>query len=106
AFFHRALGGPLDLTIVHINDHHSHLQPNDGSLTLGGVDVDVEMGGFARVAAKIKAVAAENNNVLNVHAGDAIPGTIFYTLFQGEADAEAMNEVCFDVFELGNHEFD
>ncbi|HLT97986.1 MAG TPA: 5'-nucleotidase C-terminal domain-containing protein, partial [Acidimicrobiia bacterium] len=106
AFFHRALGGPLDLTIVHINDHHSHLQPNDGSLTLGGVDVDVEMGGFARVAAKIKAVAAEKNNVLKVHAGDAITGTLFYTLFQGEADAAAMNEVCFDVFELGNHEFD
>ncbi|MFO7292571.1 MAG: 5'-nucleotidase C-terminal domain-containing protein [Actinomycetes bacterium] len=106
AFFKRALGGPLDLTILHINDHHSHLAPNEGSLTLGGLEVDVEMGGFARVAAKIKAVEAEADNVLKVHAGDAITGTLHYTLFQGEADAAAMNEVCFDVFELGNHEFD
>src|SRR5690606_39168221 len=52
AFFHRALGGPMDLTIAHINDHHSHLQPNDGTLTLAGEDTDVEMGGFARVASK------------------------------------------------------
>ena len=30
---------------------------------------------------------------------------IFFTLFKGEADAALMNEVCFDAFALGNHEF-
>ena len=26
-------------------------------------------------------------------------------MFKGEADAALMNEVCFDAFALGNHEF-
>ena len=30
---------------------------------------------------------------------------IFFTLFKGEADAALINEVCFDAFALGNHEF-
>ncbi|MFP3883416.1 MAG: 5'-nucleotidase C-terminal domain-containing protein [Actinomycetota bacterium] len=106
AFFHRAIPGLVNLTIAHINDHHSHLQTNDIGLTLGGEETDVDMGGFARVASKIKQIEGAAPNVLKVHAGDAITGTLFYTLFEGEADADVMNEVCFDVFEMGNHEFD
>jgi 5'-nucleotidase/UDP-sugar diphosphatase len=33
-------------------------------------------------------------------------GTLYHTLYNGEADAALMNTVCFDAFELGNHEFD
>jgi 5'-nucleotidase / UDP-sugar diphosphatase len=106
AFFHRALGGPMELTIAHINDHHSNLQPRSQTLQLGGAETDVETGGFARITTKINDIAASNENVLKIHAGDAITGTLFYTLFQGEADADVMNEVCFDTFTLGNHEFD
>ena len=29
----------------------------------------------------------------------------FFTLFKGETAAALMNEVCFDAFVLGNHEF-
>jgi 5'-nucleotidase/UDP-sugar diphosphatase len=43
---------------------------------------------------------------LKLHAGDAMTGTLYHTLYQGEADAALMNSVCFDAFELGNHEFD
>lgn len=106
AFFHRALGGPMELTIAHINDHHSHLQANSTTLLLDGEETDVSMGGFARVATKIKDIEASSENVLKVHAGDAITGTLFYSLFKGEADADVMNELCFDTFTLGNHEFD
>lgn len=108
AFFHRAMGanGPLDLTIAHINDHHSHIDAGGATLTLDGQDTDVETGGFARVVTKMNAIAAANDNTLSVHAGDALTGTLFYSLFKGEVDAELMNEICFDVFELGNHEFD
>jgi 5'-nucleotidase / UDP-sugar diphosphatase len=106
AFFHRALGGPMELTIAHINDHHSNLQPRSQTLLLGGAETDVETGGFARITTKINDIAASNENVLKIHAGDAITGTLFYTLFEGEADADVMNEVCFDTFTLGNHEFD
>ena len=45
-------------------------------------------------------------NVLKLHAGDAITGTSFYTLFKGEADAELMSHACFDAVAVGNHEFD
>lgn len=101
-------GGELSITIAHINDHHSHLQPGSGSADLGtaGGEFDFELGGFPRVAAQIAEIEASNDNVVKVHAGDAITGTLFYTLFGGEADAALMNDVCFDVFELGNHEFD
>jgi 5'-nucleotidase / UDP-sugar diphosphatase len=99
---------PLSITIAHINDHHSHLQPGSGSADLGteGGEFDYELGGFPRVAAKIAEIEAREENVVKVHAGDAITGTLFYTLFGGEADAALMNDVCFDVYEVGNHEFD
>ena len=45
-------------------------------------------------------------NLLKLHAGDAITGTLYYTFFKGQADARMMNTVCFDAFTLGNHEFD
>lgn len=97
----------LELKIVHINDHHSHLQPDTGTdLTLGGEGTRVVMGGFPRVVTKINELASSSNNVLKLHAGDAITGDLYYTLFKGEADAALMNEVCFDAFALGNHEFD
>lgn len=101
-------GGDLSITIAHINDHHSHLQPGSGSADLGteGGEFDYELGGFPRVAAQIAEIEASADNVVKIHAGDAITGTLFYTLFGGEADAALMNDVCFDMFELGNHEFD
>jgi 5'-nucleotidase len=100
--------GELSITIAHINDHHSHLQPGSGSADLGteGGAFDYELGGFPRVAAQIAEIDARQANVVKVHAGDAITGTLFYTLFGGEADAALMNEVCFDVYAVGNHEFD
>lgn len=97
---------PLDLKIVHVNDHHSHLSSDSGDLTLGGDRTRVAVGGFPSVVAKIKELTYTESPVVKVHAGDAITGDLFYTLFKGEADAALMNEACFDVFALGNHEFD
>ena len=95
-----------ELKIVHINDHHSHLKP-DGrlSLNLGGKTTRVKSGGMPSVVAKIKELQSKSHNVLKLHAGDAVSGSLFFTLFKGEADAALMNEVCFDAFALGNHEF-
>lgn len=107
-------GAPMSLTILHINDHHSHVEPNGGAeldLPLDGpgaaaVTVELETGGFGRVVSLIDALRARNANVLTLHAGDAVTGTIYYSLFKGEVDAAVMHQVCFDAFELGNHEFD
>jgi 5'-nucleotidase len=95
------------LSVLHINDHHSRLQPDTGTnLLLDGRSTRVEIGGFPRVVAKMNELQNSSANVIKLHAGDAITGTIFYSLFKGEADADLMNRVCFDAFALGNHEFD
>ncbi len=100
-------GEPFDLTILHINDQHSHLQSDGGDLELPGGETEVEFGGFPSVVALMDQLEAEaSGEVVKVHAGDAVTGTLFFSLFEGEADAALMNEVCFDVFALGNHEFD
>ncbi|MFY0656771.1 MAG: NAD nucleotidase [Neptunomonas phycophila] len=96
----------LSLRVVHINDHHSHLQSESASLTIDGVETDVTLGGFPRVVSMINQLNNSSDPVLKLHAGDAITGDLYYTLFKGEADAALMNQVCFDAFELGNHEFD
>jgi len=99
---------PLPVNVLHINDHHSNLQPTVNALNLGtsGGSFNVPFGGFPQVAAKISELESQLDNVVKIHAGDAITGTLFYSLFKGQADADLMNSVCFDLFELGNHEFD
>lgn len=102
---------PLDLTILHINDHHSHLDAESTTLSLqdaGGTrrSVTVELGGFARVTSAIEALSAGKSNVLKLHAGDAITGDLYFTQSEGKADADMMNTVCFDAMSIGNHEFD
>lgn len=104
-------GEPLDLSILHINDHHSHLDAETTALTLKDAagasrSVTVDLGGFARVTAAIEQLAAGKTNVLKLHAGDAITGDLYFTQSEGQADAVLMNTVCFDAFTLGNHEFD
>ena len=95
------------LKILHINDHHSHLLADSRmDLTLAGERTRVTVGGFPRLVALFDTLSANRDNVLKLHAGDAITGDLYYTLFKGEADAALMNEICFDAFALGNHEFD
>ncbi len=97
---------PLELTIVHINDHHSNLDPfSNVEMLVDGEPTRVELGGFARVSQAFQA-HGERDDVLRLHAGDASTGTLYYTLFKGAADAALMNSVCFDAMAVGNHEFD
>ncbi len=98
----------FSLKILHINDHHSHLTESGLSLSLDGIETEASAGGFARVVTKMTSLVdgANTDGVLKLHAGDAITGDLYYTLFKGEADAQMMNQVCFDAFALGNHEFD
>jgi len=96
----------LRLSLIHINDHHSHLVEENFDLDFNGVETRVKLGGFPRVAAKIKELRETSENPLVLHIGDAISGTLYYTLFKGEADVTLMNSVGFDAFVLGNHEFD
>ncbi|MBK9441901.1 MAG: 5'-nucleotidase C-terminal domain-containing protein [Comamonadaceae bacterium] len=97
---------PIELNIAHINDHHSQLDAFAATeLTLDGVATQVELGGFARQAAMFKSVAG-TKNLIKLHAGDALTGSLYYTFFKGAVDAQMMNTICFDAFTPGNHEFD
>ncbi|WP_238322362.1 hypothetical protein [Vibrio mexicanus] len=78
---------PFDLTILHVNDHHSHLEPSSQKLKLAGQSTYAEVGGFPRLITALEQRAEANENVLKLHAGDAISGTLYYALFKGEADA-------------------
>jgi len=106
-----SIASPIDLTLLHINDHHSHLDAENTTLQLATgpgkrEPIMVERGGFPRITAAIKELAQKNVNVIKIHSGDATTGDLYYTLTAGKADAEMMNTVCFDTFNLGNHEFD
>jgi 5'-nucleotidase len=101
---------PIELTLLHINDHHSHLDAENITLQLQTGSrreaVTVEGGGFARVVTAFKELAQQSPNVINIHSGDASTGDLYFTLTEGKADATLMNTLCFDTFTLGNHEFD
>lgn len=98
---------PFSLRILHINDHHSRLAADPGqTLIIDGEDTEVVYGSFPQVAARMRELEARGGHVLKLHAGDAMTGDLYYTLFHGQADADLMNELCFDAFVVGNHEFD
>jgi 5'-nucleotidase/UDP-sugar diphosphatase len=97
----------LSLRILHINDHHSRVAPDSGQvLMLDGQPTQASFGGFPQLVTAFSELAQGADNLLKLHAGDAITGDLYFTLFAGEADADLMNQVCFDAFEVGNHEFD
>ncbi len=90
--------------ILHMNDTHSNNDADGHEFTFNGVATDVDMGGIARAAALIDHL--KDDDTLVLHAGDAVQGTLYYTLFNGEADAKILNTMGFDVMVIGNHEFD
>lgn len=110
--FPEASDEDFELAILHINDHHSRLDPTHArlSMRLGSgherSEVTVSMGGFARVVSAMDELTRRHEHVLRLHAGDAITGSPYFSLEQGRADADLMNVVCFDAFAVGNHEFD
>lgn len=66
---------PAQLKILHINYHHSHLSSDSADLMLAGAETRVEVGGFPRVVSKFNELAAStSDDVLKLHAGDAITG--------------------------------
>lgn len=102
---------PLELNLLHINDSHSHLDEENTKLMLETSpakreEIQVSNGGFARVTALINRLASTEKNPIKIHSGDAITGDLYFTLKEGEAEADLMNTVCFDTLTLGNHEFD
>jgi 5'-nucleotidase len=96
----------FELTVVHVNDTHSHLEPCPAKLSFDDQKTYVKLGGWDRLKTKVDAVRAKNPNVALLHAGDAVQGTLYFTKYLGKPEMEFMNLLGFDAMVLGNHEFD
>lgn len=91
----------VPLTILHVNDSHSYLEPvRTGSLA--------GMGGALERAAFVDSVRVADGaeNVLLLHAGDFSQGTSYYSEFGAPLMVSVLNAMKYDVATLGNHEFD
>jgi 5'-nucleotidase len=101
------------LTILHINDVHSRIEPInrfDSTCRPSDNAAGKCFGGMARVKTAIEtrrsALEAAGANVLTLDAGDQFQGSLFYSTYKGEVAAELMNRIGFDAMAVGNHEFD
>jgi 5'-nucleotidase len=90
--------GGLSLTILHTNDLHSH----DQSFAERGKT----LGGMARLAHLIRKYRALSPHSLTIDAGDIFQGTPFFTIYKGEVEVEMLNRAGYDLYTIGNHEFD
>jgi 5'-nucleotidase len=97
---------PFTLTIAHLNDTHSHQEPTLVNLVVDGVKHPVSLGGFARLQTAVEELRAHDPNLLLFHAGDAVQGTLYFSLFNGTVDFDALNRLGVDAMTFGNHEFD
>jgi 5'-nucleotidase / UDP-sugar diphosphatase len=109
----RADSSRFSLTILHINDLHSRIEPvNDFTSTCKAEDASggTCYGGVARLATKVRerrdALRSAGRHVITLDAGDQFQGSLFYTAYKGQAEVEFMNRIGFDAMALGNHEFD
>ena len=80
--------GDFDLTIMHTNDTHAHLDNAPRRLTA------------------IEEIRAARPNTVLLDAGDVFSGTLFFNKYKGLADVQFMNMMDYDAMVPGNHEFD
>ncbi|MGB3555138.1 MAG: 5'-nucleotidase C-terminal domain-containing protein [Jannaschia sp.] len=106
-----AANAEYTLHILHINDLHSRIEPvsqYDGTCSAEDDAAGECFGGVARVKTFIdgKRTELEGENVVVLDAGDQFQGSLMYTTYKGDVEAEMMNAIGFDAMAVGNHEFD
>ncbi|MFU0790737.1 MAG: 5'-nucleotidase C-terminal domain-containing protein [Virgibacillus proomii] len=78
----------FELTVMHMNDTHAHLENMPNMYTA------------------IKEIREEEGSSLLLHGGDVFSGTLYFNEYKGQADLALMNLMGFDAMVYGNHEFD
>ena len=90
---------PLQLTVLHTNDHHGRFWPNaDGEYGLAARKTLVD-----RIRAE---VAAAGGHTLLLDGGDVNTGVPESDLQDAEPDFKGMTALGYDAMAVGNHEFD
>ncbi len=94
------------LVLLHTNDIHSHYEPTAARWLEG----DPEIGGFAALSSYLETIRAQESALLVVDAGDILSGTPLSELeLDGVVGAEMTGFLAdwgYDVWTVGNHEFD
>lgn len=89
------------ITILHTNDVHSHIDP-----FLDSDPKNPNMGGVSRRASLIENIRKEQPNVLLLDAGDVFQGTPYFNYYGGELEFKLMSMMNYDLATMGNHDFD
>ena len=97
------------VSLIHLNDFHSHHEGVAAGAALCRPG-QACFGGSARLATAVAAwrrdAAAAGRAPLLLDAGDQFTGTLFYARFRGMAEAAVQRAVGVQAMSLGNHEFD
>jgi len=108
ALAHNAMAETYSLVICHTNDVHGGVDSSQA--TFMNPEFPPELGGGASLSTlveRLRAYAKSNNKgFLLLDTGDIFQGTLVGTKSEGEAVVRFMNEVRYDGWVLGNHEFD
>ncbi len=89
------------VNLLSVNDLHGQLDPNTHK------EGQPELGGAAALKAYFDQERAENPNTFILAPGDAISGSPLYTTIRRhEPTITMMKQMGFDLYAMGNHEFD
>lgn len=89
------------LTILHTNDVHSHVEPfPEEDKKYPG------LGGAEYRSAIINNIRRQKENLLLLDAGDIFQGTPYFNFFHGDIEINLMNKMGYDAATIGNHDFD
>jgi len=96
-----AAAAPQQVTLLHVNDTHSHLEawgPKDAGL-------DGTLGGLPKAAAIIAAEKTADPNAIFVHSGDFMNGDLFFNEYRGVPELLLLQSLGLDAFVPGNNDF-
>ncbi|MDA7558839.1 metallophosphatase [Flavobacteriaceae bacterium] len=93
--------GSRQITILHTNDVHSHIDPFGPKSGRNS-----NKGGIARRASLIQSLRDQNPNTLLLDAGDIFQGTPYFNYYGGELEFKLMSILKYDLATIGNHDFD
>lgn len=90
----------VPIVILHTCDLHGNILPTES------YEGQTNVGGIARCATVIRQIREHEKNVLLVDAGDTMQGTPVSFLTGGRVMVKCLNQLHYDSWTWGNHEFD
>jgi hypothetical protein len=94
-----ATAQPVQITLLHINDTHSHLAAWGHKDT----NLDGTLGGLPKAAWIVAAERATDPQALFVHAGDIMDGDVFFNEYLGVPELQLLKSIGLDAVHVGGH---